>query len=162
MRSDYSRIREKLKKIPYREKIARFCENVIEALNPSAIILYGSLARGDYKKGSDIDIIVVAENLPQEFTKRIEFLLRFSTGGPIEPRGYTPQEFLKMIEEAHGTVLDAVAYGIVLYDRGFIEKAEKQFRKTVKTLKLKRVINGWKSEKQFKKFKSKNHQTETL
>lgn len=162
MCTDYDKIREKLKEIPYREEIARFCENIIKTLNPSAIILYGSLARGDYKKGSDVDIIIIAENLPQEFTERIEFLLRFSTGGPIEPRGYTPQEFLKMIEEAHGTVLDAVAYGIVLYDRDFIEKAEKLFKKTVKTLKLKRVINGWKSEKHFKKFKSRSRQTDTL
>ena len=154
MCSYYDRIREKLKEIPYREEIARFCENIIKALNPSAIILYGSLARGDYKKGSDIDIIIVADNLPQKFTDRIELLLCFSAGGPIEPRGYTPHEFLKMIEEAYGTVLDAIAYGIILYDRGFIKKAKELFKKTIKTLELKRVTNGWKSEKYFRKFKN--------
>ena len=150
----YNKIREKIKEIPYREEIAIFCENIIKALNPSAIILYGSLARGDYKKGSDIDIIVIADNLPPKFTDRIEFLLSFSAGGPIEPRGYTPEEFLKMIEEAYGAILDAIAYGIVLYDRDFIKKAKELFRKTVRTLELKRLIDGWKSEKYFRKFKN--------
>ena len=62
-----------------------------------------------------------------------------------------------MVREAHGTALDAVKYGMVLYDRGFMERARRAFEETVRELGLRRVADGWKCEKILEKFKRRGH-----
>ena len=52
---------------PYEIEIQVFCKNVVEKLSPRSIILYGSMATGKFGAGSDIDIIVISENLPKIF-----------------------------------------------------------------------------------------------
>ncbi|MBO3840050.1 MAG: nucleotidyltransferase domain-containing protein, partial [Candidatus Brockarchaeota archaeon] len=42
----------------------------VEKLEPKLIILFGSHARGDFTEESDIDICVVAENLPENLFER--------------------------------------------------------------------------------------------
>jgi len=46
--------------------IKKFCQNIIKVMQPNCIILYGSLARGDFNERSDVDVIVISSkiNLP--------------------------------------------------------------------------------------------------
>ncbi|MGQ9617302.1 MAG: nucleotidyltransferase domain-containing protein [Spirochaetota bacterium] len=79
------------------KKIDMYRDRVIRKLNPQAIILFGSLARGDINEGSDVDILVIA-NFKEPFLDRIKTLLDLNDrkGLPLEPVGYTPAEFKKM------------------------------------------------------------------
>lgn len=60
----------------YREAVDRFVHAVTDRLGDRlvSVVLYGSVARGTPKKGSDVDLLVVVEGLPNGVTPRLELL----------------------------------------------------------------------------------------
>ena len=48
--------------------------SICEALRVRSIVVFGSLARGEFTKTSDIDVIVVSDDFPQSYSKRLEAL----------------------------------------------------------------------------------------
>ncbi len=100
-------------------KIEKYKERVVKELAPQAIILFGSLARGEINEGSDVDIVVIA-NFKEEFLERIKVLLDLNDelGLPLEPVGYTPEEFQRMRKEGNRFIQEVVATGKLLY--GFL------------------------------------------
>lgn len=78
---------------------------------PSCIILYGSCAKGDYRKGSDIDIFVEAHEAKLDLAK-----FEKSLGRPIhvifEPK------IRNLASPLQNTVLNGIIlYGFVKLDR---------------------------------------------
>lgn len=133
---------------PYESEIQAFCKNVIEKLSPRSIILYGSMATGNFGAGSDIDIIVISDNLPENFLERLRELFELNTTmAPIEPLGYMPGEFLKMIMRRHPTALYAVSDGKLLYDDGFFAEAKKLFETVKNEFDMVRIEHGWEARK---------------
>ena len=100
------------------EKIDRYKEKVVKELNPVAMILFGSFAKEDINEGSDVDIIVIAD-FKENFLDRIKTLLDLNDDVklPLEPIGYTPEEFAKMREEENPFILEALRECKVLYGR---------------------------------------------
>jgi predicted nucleotidyltransferase len=95
------------------EGIDRYKERVIRELDPAAILLFGSFARGDIHEGSDVDMIVIA-NFTEGFLDRIKTLLDLNVGLPLEPIGYTPEEFKRMKEQGNPFILDVLREGKVI------------------------------------------------
>lgn len=60
------------------------------ALVAAAVV--GSVARGDFNVWSDVDVVVVAERLPERTPERNAALAEDAPPG-IEPHGFTPAEF---------------------------------------------------------------------
>ncbi len=111
-------------------------------------MLYGSLARGDFHQGSDADLLVVSDNLPTNFLKRLKLLDGLAPADlPLEALAYTPDEFEGMIERRHPTALSALEDGVVLYDDGFYRRARSQYRLVRKRTGLRRTETGWVAEK---------------
>lgn len=97
------------------ERLNAYVKEVISRLDPEIIMLFGSFARGDINEGSDMDILVVAP-FKEGFFERIGTLLRLNTFGiPIEPIGYTPQEFEEMKERGNLFVSEVLRTGKILY-----------------------------------------------
>lgn len=73
------------------EKILFKIRNSVKAASPDAIvILYGSMARGDFKEDSDFDILILLnkELITREDEKKIKYPLydiEFETGKIISP-----------------------------------------------------------------------------
>jgi uncharacterized protein len=93
--------------------------NLVEMLKPygpQRIVLHGSLARGDWNRASDIDLIIVKEtNLP--FTKRISEVIGLcDTTLSVEPLIYTPDELAAMLEAGNSFLEKALRQGKVLYE----------------------------------------------
>ncbi len=65
---------------------------MLKPYDPQRIVLHGSLARGDWNRASDIDLIIVKDtDLP--FTKRISEVIGLcDTTMNVEPLIYTPEE----------------------------------------------------------------------
>ncbi len=99
------------------EAIAKYQDRVVRELKPKRIILFGSFARGDFNEGSDVDLIVIAD-WQQDFLDRIRVLLDINEFGlPLEPIGYTEQEFKQMADEGNRFVSEIMATGKVVYSR---------------------------------------------
>jgi len=99
-----------------REKIDRYVREIVEKLRPSLIILFGSFASGEINEGSDVDILVVAD-FKEGFLDRIRTLMdlnRFRI--PIEPVGYTPEEFEDMKRRGNLFVAEVLEKGKILFE----------------------------------------------
>lgn len=131
--------------VKVKEELDEYIRGLKERLDPKAVILYGSRARGDWKPWSDVDIIVISNKLPKTFFDRWDVLVVHELEIPIEPKGFTPFEFLKMIEECDMTALDAMYEGVVLHDTGFIERARRKLREVTRKYKLRKLKDGWRA-----------------
>lgn len=106
------------------------------------LIVLGSRVKGRGKAGSDIDVTVIASNLPgrssPEFSNIPRKILNIRrwlllNDAPIL-MGIQPslccskEEFLRWLSEFRLIVLDAICYGKILYDDGFWKEVLAEFR----------------------------------
>ena len=97
------------------KKIDEYKKELIEKFNPKYIILFGSFAKNDFNEGSDIDILVVA-NFKENFLDRIGTLLKLNKFNiPIEPVGYTVEEFKEMKKRKNSFILEVLKTGKFLH-----------------------------------------------
>ncbi len=129
--------------IPYYDEIVRYVERLTRELKPCLVVLFGSAAKGTFGLGSDIDILVVSDLLPlnfQERSKRLFFLN--DTFAPIEPFGYTSDEFRTMLLKRHPMALSALSEGTVLFkDEHFYGEVLELFERALKTVRKEEF--GW-------------------
>jgi len=135
----------------YEEVVGKLKNLVLEAadkLKPKLVILYGSFVKGDWHKGSDLDILMVSDNAPSNYKDRWDLLYTVIMGFPVEPHIYTTQEFEEMLTHGRMTALDALTEGITLYaDEKFMKKTDKMLKETMKKLKPKKTSLGWELKK---------------
>ena len=99
-----------------RLEIARaYVERLATVLGRTSALVYGSVVRGDFHRGSDIDILVVSDALPEGVLERLRILYSVATGRE-EPKGYRPAEFERMRARRHRTIVAALGAGQVLRD----------------------------------------------
>jgi len=75
-----------------------YLDNLKQELKVEKMILFGSAARGEMDKDSDIDLIIVSPDFKKmDFPERLLFLSRLRKGksrsSAMDIFGYTPQEF---------------------------------------------------------------------
>ena len=122
-----------------------------------SIVIFGSVARGTYRPDSDIDLLLIIQDLPKglikrvdEFIKhienvlenRIKKLLRKGIYIEISPVIKTPEETLR----GSPLFIDMIEDATILYDRnGFFKKVLKALRKHMELSDAKRVwkANAW-------------------
>lgn len=98
-----------------RKLVEEYAKIVIENMTVNKIVLYGSYARGDYRKDSDIDVAVIVprESISNDILKDMAklFKLRRNISSDIEP-------VLLIDEEDVSGFLDSILdYGEVVYSR---------------------------------------------
>jgi predicted nucleotidyltransferase len=67
-------------------------------ISPKKVILFGSYARGDATPLSDIDLVIISDDLAKwPAIKRIEMLSRLTAcvDAPLDVLGYTPDEITR-------------------------------------------------------------------
>ena len=84
-----------------------------ERMPVCAVVLAGSVARGDFNVWSDVDVLVVADVLPARLPDRLALLAADASGG-IQVVGLTPDELRRAAQRGNRLVLDAAAHGILL------------------------------------------------
>ena len=98
-----------------RRLVEEYASIVVKNMIVNKIILYGSYARGDYRKDSDIDVAVVVprESISKDILKDMAKLYRLSTdiSTDIEP------VLLIDEEDASGFLESISEYGEVIYSR---------------------------------------------
>ena len=97
--------------------VKRFINLIIKKFNLKKIIIFGSFARGDYHKGSDLDLVIVGE-FKERFIDRIGKIIELNESDlEIDAMVYTEEEFQKMIKERRPFIEQALEEGIVVYEK---------------------------------------------
>lgn len=86
-----------------------------EALDPDlqvrAVVVFGSVARGDFNLWSDIDVVVVADHLPPRLLDR---LTAVGSHPRVQPVPWTPDEWARQRDRRNPIVVEALERGIWL------------------------------------------------
>jgi predicted nucleotidyltransferase len=80
------------------------------------VYLVGSLARGDVRRGSDVDLVVVQETNVKFVNRLNDFLLAFGPRVAFDLLVYTPAEFEELTARP-GFVSAAVRRGRLIYEK---------------------------------------------
>lgn len=101
-----------------KEQIQVELEQIVKDLlpyHPEKIILFGSIARGDYHEFSDVDLLIV-KNTDKRFIDRIgEVYELLHTRMPVEPFVYSEDELNTMLNNKNGFIENVMKEGIILY-----------------------------------------------
>ena len=85
--------------------------------NVLAVVLFGSLARGDQTAASDADVLIILEDSRLKFDERIPALMPVGIGIGVDVFPYTVVEATQAIKEGWGVVRIALQEGLVLFNR---------------------------------------------
>ncbi|MCZ7357241.1 MAG: nucleotidyltransferase domain-containing protein [Candidatus Methanoperedens sp.] len=91
---------------------------IIKSVNPDKIILFGSRARGDYKKESDYDICVIKKGVEHR-RKLAQQIYRFlyGVGVPVDIIVETPERFEELKDNPFMIYIEISKYGKVVYEK---------------------------------------------
>lgn len=96
--------------------IARsFSSSLDVALGVRAVVVFGSVARGDFNVWSDIDVLVVAERLPDGALARADVIGPTPAG--VQAVVWTPDEFRRRHVRNDPIAVEAVGAGVWLVGR---------------------------------------------
>jgi len=142
-----------LERIPhyhYTPVVKKYCELLIDTFGERlvSIMLFGSIARGDWNYDSDIDILIIAKGWEDKpVWSRIREVRKVKERLEVSPEysealkaGYHPiiQNYTLSVEEArkfNRIYLDAVIDGIILYDRDeFLSRILQSVRKRLEEM----------------------------
>lgn len=101
------------------EALRRLTDRLV-AWGAVKVVLFGSVARGDYSASSDIDLLVVketSERLPARVAEALGPCWAADPPLPVEPLVYTPGELRRLVADENPLVLEALREGRVLHDR---------------------------------------------
>jgi len=109
---------DRLAKSRRRERIEAELPRIVEGLKGLGVlkvILFGSAARGDIGRASDVDLIVVMETDKRFLDRLEEVYAAIGSRGGVDVLVYTPEEFDRLSKE-RAFVRRAVDEGRVLYE----------------------------------------------
>lgn len=103
---------------------ADYVERLSRRIPMVAAAVVGSVARGDFNLWSDVDVVVVAAELPERAPDRALILAEDAPPG-VQPVGFTPAEFARALARANPLAREAIESGIVLQGEEFFAQARR-------------------------------------
>lgn len=128
------------------EKLERFLGRLRERWADSLefVVLFGSMARGDWSRGSDYDVLIgLAGDDGKRLLDRMAEFGDFGEGN-IEVFPYSRSEWQRMFAEFHPLLLEALEHGVVLWDRGEFGRMREVFRGWRASGRVMPWLSGWK------------------
>ncbi len=86
------------------------------------VILFGSYAKDNYSHGSDIDIVIVADDLPKDYSQRYALFKETVAGLDLQPFSYTSQEWRSLLKTGSGFAREVQKHGIAIYSKNTFER----------------------------------------
>ena len=92
-----------------------FAASLPDQLAVRAVVVFGSVARGDFNLWSDVDVLVVADRLPETFLKRLDALAPWPAR--VQPVAWTPSEWRHRLARRDPIALESVERGVWIVGR---------------------------------------------
>lgn len=109
--------------------LRRFLEDLkVRGVDLKAVVVIGSRARGVWKLSSDIDLVIVVGG--EEDLRKV---LVAKNVGIIDPKPYTVKDLWKALRGVDTTIVEALEYGVVVYDKGIWRLLRKEYEKSLKS-----------------------------
>ena len=99
------------------EEISNIVEQLIRLYKPQKVILFGSLAEGQTHEGSDIDLFIIKNDVPElgvDRIRQLDSLIKY--GLATDFIVYKPQEFDERLNLGDPFVKNILDRGKVLYE----------------------------------------------
>lgn len=90
-----------------------YVERLATRLPVEAAAVIGSVARGDFNRWSDVDVVVVSEALPERLHDRLELLFR-DRPPRVEPWGLSADELRLLRRRSDPRAVELATEGVVL------------------------------------------------
>ncbi len=106
-----------LSKKKFEKELNHIVEQLIRLYKPDKIILYGSLANNDINEGTDIDLFIIKENVPDigvDRIRQLDALIKYKLATDFIV--YKPEELEKRLQMEDPFVINIFERGRVLYD----------------------------------------------
>lgn len=154
-------------KEPYLSLLNKLLEEMIRVLGENLVsfVVFGSVARCEAGPDSDVDLLIVAKNLPKGRLKRQDLFMEIEEKleediESLRQRGFNVDfsPIIKSVEEASvisPLYLDMVEDAVVLYDKdGFFSKILESVRAKLRELGAERIRVGkkwyWRLKKEYR------------
>jgi predicted nucleotidyltransferase len=137
-------LKKKLIDLDFRNDwIPEFMNYIEQCIKKDAILilLFGSRAKLDFHKDSDIDLLIVSKNLSDDVRERASDF--YSDSLPVQPFVMKPAELLERIDKLDFLVFDAFEDGSILYSDIDMDTVRDRLRSSKERFSLKRVKSGW-------------------
>jgi len=99
------------------EILNNFVNKLKQSYKPDLIILFGSMARGDFGRDSDIDLLIVKNTRKRPLWRRVDVRKILSTEIPIDIIVYTPREFKLLMESGSVFLKQILEEGKIIYEK---------------------------------------------
>ena len=110
----------------------------VQLRKPFLVVLFGSVARGDFKPDSDADVLVLFDS-----SDKLEDVYK-DCEGTVHPVVKTLAQMEQFIREGEPFYIEMIEDGIPLYDAdGMFKKLARLVRAAKRALGLKRTRTGW-------------------
>ncbi|MHA1231979.1 MAG: nucleotidyltransferase domain-containing protein [Candidatus Helarchaeota archaeon] len=132
--------------------LEEFLGNIIDKKGQDiiGILIFGSLVRAqevfDEQYQSDIDILIIANNLPKNIIERKLYTAKLSKslGCGIDQLWYTPEELLNSIKSHRAFFMEIIKYGKIIFEiNQFLTNLKEEIEKILKEKGIKEGKNIW-------------------
>ena len=95
---------------PVMDRVLEYCRRVDQEFRLKRVLLFGSRSRGDFYPHSDIDLLLISDEFPDDWFARQTklYLLKLLQ---IEPLGYTTDEIRRMLDDGNTFIENVLREG---------------------------------------------------
>lgn len=101
-----------------KDEVRLLVNKIVDYCKPEKVILFGSMARGDFGNDSDIDLLVIMnsdEKRPFRVKKIFEALRGVNRRYPLDTIVYTPQELNRRLKMGDFFIKEIMNEGRIMY-----------------------------------------------
>lgn len=122
------------------EVLEKYLEEIRRELDLKLVILFGSIVKGDWKEDSDIDLLIVSDDLSDDPGENFARLKRYC----IDPHAFSTKRFLEELQRPNLLILDAMQYGKrIAADERFTKIVEGLFEEVKRRFGLRWTGETW-------------------
>jgi uncharacterized protein len=104
--------RRRAEREQYLDRAREFATGLQAKVMLRAAVVFGSVARGDFNRWSDIDVLVVADEIPLGAAERLDVVAPWPAG--IQPVVWTPAEWREQLARRNAIAVESLTHGIWL------------------------------------------------